>query len=368
MKKKRIDNGKPALKRPKKKSPSHEYKPEENPTAPEKRSRGPEAQYDWTLIRNEYVEGYLRPDAKDEFDRIFPTYAELNKRHGASLSAIRARGSRERWKNLKNTYAIELAQARQKKRANKLAHAAVQFDDNALRVGEMGVALVMSRLAEVGTEMKMRADIRKDALERLSKGEHVDPKELRSAVYHQEMQTLANAAEKFQQIGMRALGTSEEANSIMNVTVGDTNIGNTTNVSQELIRDDPERAKALVSAFVEAGAVPRAFVDAMVASDDAENSDIVQSEVVTEPKQISAKSPKPSQSVPRKAEMEDDEYEADPEIMALINSMPGVNVSELDPRMKQVSTEDEKPSYGGSDYDLPLTDPALYADEDAEDD
>lgn len=343
----------------KKKPPSWEYKPVENPTPPALRSRGPAPQYNWTLIRNEYVEGYLRDNPKDEFDRNFPTYEQLSQRHGASLSAIRQRGSTERWKNLKNQYAIELTQAKQKKRANKLANASVQFDDNALKVGELGITLVMSRLAEIGKEMPIRARLREQALQDMEAGREYDKADLRSAVYHAEMQTLANAAEKFQQIGMRALGTSADAvNNITNVQVGDTNIGNTVNVAQELVRDDTERMTALISGFIEAGSLSRDFVDGLGTKESSAQGKIIESHAVVTPADLEPdeETIAPTESVPKAADVDDDEYEEDPEIIALIDSMPKVRVTDLDPRMKQVSEDPQPAKYAGSDYDI---DPAL---------
>lgn len=351
---------------PKKKSPSHVYKPKDDPTPPVARSKGPRPIYNWTMIRNDYVEGVLRDNPRDEFDRVFPTYEQLAQKYGVALSTVRARGSRERWKNLKNQYAIDLAQSRQKKRANKLANAAVQFDDNTLKVGELGVTLVMSRLAEVAKEMQVRNKLREDALNRMDAGEHVDAKELRSAVYHQEMLALANAAEKFQSIGMRALGTSSEVNNNVNIQVGDTNVGNTVNVSQELIRDDKERASALVSAFVEAGVVGRSFIDAITVQDDEEKRAVIQGEIVPPSKadELNAEAPEATESIPSAEDVEDDSYETDPEILKLIQSMPTVKSSELDPRMKEVSSDDDDSiEYGGSDYDLDMGNPELYSDE-----
>jgi hypothetical protein len=353
------------VRKKKKLSPAQEYKPVPNPIPPQRRSRGPAAQYDWTTIRNEYVEGYLKDQPKDEFDRIFPTYEQLHKRHGASLSAIRARGSKERWKNLKDQYAVELVQARQRKRANKLANAAVQFDDNALKVGELGITLVMSRLAEVAREMQARQAMREAAMQDLAQGKLVDKMSLRSAVYHSEMQTLANAAEKFQQIGMRSLGTSADSNTniMMNVQ-GDANVGNSVKVSQELIRDDKERASAVVSGFVEAGVLPRDFILAISAKDEKDTQDIMDAEIVEDAKEVSPEPPEPVESVP---DTDDEEYELDPEIAGLIQSLPGVNVSDLDPRMKPVRTEEGPAQYGGSDYDLDPYDSVRDVDRDPED-
>lgn len=340
-------------KRRTKKPPSWEYEKKTNPTPVAKRSRGPAPKYQWSVIRDEYVEGYLKDEPKDEFDRIFPTYEELSKRHGASVSAIRQRGSTERWKNLKNQYAIELVQARQKKRSNKLANAAVTFDDNALRVGELGITLVMSRLAEIGKEMPIRQAIRDNALADLQAGHEINKDDLRSAVYHQEMMSLANAAEKFQQIGMRALGTSADVNNnITNVQIGDTNVGNTVNVSQELVRDDKERMSEVISSFVEAGSLPRNFIEALETSSDIDKKEIIDAEVVEDESDLEGEETPYSEAVPDPSDVEDDEYEPDPEILNLINAMPKVNVTSLDSRMKSVREESSPVVYPGSDYDI----------------
>lgn len=313
----RLDEyGKPVKVR-RKKPPSHTYKRVENPDPENRRSRGPAPQFDWTLIRNEYVEGYLKDGAKDEFDRVYPTYEDLAKRHGVSLSTVRARGARERWRDLKGQQEIEVVKARQRKRADKIAHAAVQFDDNALRVGELGQTLIMSRLGEIATEMRTRKDLRNQAMERVGRGEDVKIKDLRSAVYHQEMLSLANAAEKFQQIGMRALGTEGANGASVQVNVEQNT--NTTNVSQELIRDDKERATALVTAFVESGAIPRNFVEALGTVDRSEREDIVDAEVVDNTEDLEPDAPTPTDTVP---DGEDDEdYELDPAIGSLIDGM-----------------------------------------------
>lgn len=304
-------------KRLKKTPPSWEYERKKNPIPPAERSGGRIPKYDWVTIRNEYVEGILKDDPKDEWDRWWPTYEDLAKRHGAAQTTISARGSRERWRNLKDQQAVEYTKARQRKRADKIANAAIQFDDSALKVGEMGVALIMSRLGEVATEMRMRKDTRADAVERLARGEDVKPKDLRSAVYHQEMLSLANAAEKFQQIGLRALGAPDTGNTTntLNVNVD----ASTTNVAQELIRDDKERAGALVAAFAEIGALPAGFIDALGTTDRAEREDLVDAEIVEDPKDVDAEPPTPSEAVPDGEDEE--EYELDPTMKALIDNM-----------------------------------------------
>lgn len=312
----RDENGQ--LPAPRKLSPAEVYKPKKDPIPPGKRSTGPRSQYDWAVIRDEYVNGYLRANPRDEFDLIYPTYEQLAQRHGCAHASVMARGAKERWRNLKDQARVEVTKKIQRKRADKIAHAAVQFDDNSLKVGEMGVALIMSRLGEVATEMRERKTNRDEAIAALGRGEDVKPKDLRSAVYHQEMLSLANAAEKFQAIGLRALGQQDGNGTAIQVNVDAST--NTTNVAQELIRDDKERAGALVAAFAEIGALPAGFIDALDVKDRREREDVVDAEIVEDTDQLNAQAPSPTESMPD-GEGEE-EYELDPEVQTLIDNMP----------------------------------------------
>lgn len=300
-----------------KRPPSWEYTPKENPVPPKERSAGPRPQYDWVTIRDEYVNGYEREGARDEFDRVYPTQAELAEKYGCAIPTIAARASRERWSALKDNAAIELAKEVQRKRARKIAHSAIQFDDNSLKVGEMGVALIMSRLAEIATESRVRKEQRDLAIEALANGEDVKVRDLRSAVYHQEMLSLANAAEKFQQIGLRALG-QEDGGNTLNVNV-DASTNNTMNVAQEMVRDDKERAGALVAAFAEIGALPAGFIESLRTVDRAEREEVVDAEIVEDTDAMEPDAPTPTEAVPDGEDEE--EYELDPTVKALIDNM-----------------------------------------------
>lgn len=300
-----------------KRPPSWQYTPKENPVPPKERSAGPRPQYDWVTIRDEYVNGYEREGARDEFDRVYPTQAELAEKYGCAIPTIGARASRERWSALKDNAAIELAKEVQRKRARKIAHSAIQFDDNSLKVGEMGVALIMSRLAEIATESRVRKEQRDLAIQALANGEDVKVRDLRSAVYHQEMLSLANAAEKFQQIGLRALG-QEDGGNTLNVNV-DASTNNTMNVAQEMVRDDKERAGALVAAFAEIGALPAGFIESLRTVDRAEREEVVDAEIVEDADAMEPDAPTPTEAVPDGEDEE--EYELDPAVKALIDNM-----------------------------------------------
>lgn len=288
------------------------------PVPPSQRSKGPNPQYDWVKIRDHYVNGVERPGARNEFDRVYPTHQELHEIYGASLGVIAARSAKERWKNLRDSAALELTKEIQRKRVDKIARAAVQFDDNSLKVGEMGVALIMSRLSEIATEARVRKPQREAAMEALARGEEVKIKDLRSAVYHQEMLSLANAVEKFQQIGLRALGQDAGGNTL-NVSV-DASTTNTMNVAQEIIRDDKERAGALVAAFAEIGALPAGFIESLTVVDRSEREEVVDAEIVEDTEALEPDAPEPTGSVPDGAE--DEEYELDPTLRDMINNMP----------------------------------------------
>ena len=301
-----------------KKPPSWKYQRKEHPVPPKERSAGSRPQYDWATIRDEYVNGYEREGARNEFDRVYPTQVELAEKYGCAVNTIGARAARERWSALKDNAAIELTKEVQRKRARKIAHAAIQFDDNSLKVGEMGVALIMSRLSEIATESRVRKEQRDAAIEALANGEDVKVRDLRSAVYHQEMLSLANAAEKFQQIGLRALG-QEEGGNTLNVNV-DASTNNTMNVAQEMVRDDKERAGALVAAFAEIGALPAGFIESLNAVDRIEREEVVDAEIVEDAEAMEPDAPEPTEAVPDGEDEE--EYELDPAIRSMIDNMP----------------------------------------------
>ena len=153
-----------------------------------------------------------------------------------------------------------ITRERQKKHAKKLAENSIEFDSSSFNVAKLGIAMVTTRLAEVAQGVQQANILRKDAIRRQSEGEHVEKWELYPHVNYREMDGLASAAARFQEIGMRALGTDIQKHEITGAD-GNPIEMTSTSIITELNRDDPERLAMLILALRETGLAENMFSD-----------------------------------------------------------------------------------------------------------
>lgn len=245
------------------------------------KKRGPQALFNWDVVYREFVEGI--PNGESEDDRSFPTMKALSERHGMAYQTIRERAAAERWSEKKDSFQAQVVMERQKQHAKKLAKNAAEFDEKSFKIGDVGVNLITMRLVEIAQEAQAKKPVRERAIQNLAAGIPIDEKDLRSAIWSREIEGLANAAERFQNIGMRALGTDVQRHSI----VGDINVEGalapTINVGAEIMRDDPERVAALIKSFGDAGLLSPEIVEAIGNSafeEPDDDEDIVDAEIV----------------------------------------------------------------------------------------
>ena len=237
--------------------------PEPGPAGKPKKDikRRPTAQkYDWETIRRDFIEGMPKAGTKDE--RWYPTQKELAEMHEVPYIRVRKYATAERWTSKREAAQMVAIQARQRKRAKQIAKNAMDFDEKSHSVAKLGIAMVTTRLAEIGKEVQVKTPFRKDALERLERGESVTPEELYSAVRYKELEGLAGAAERFQTIGMKALGTDVQKIDVNAEFGGTTNV-NVVSVSTEMRRDDTDRMAKMLEAMGEAGLLPEELYDKM---------------------------------------------------------------------------------------------------------
>jgi hypothetical protein len=76
---------------------------------------------------------------------------------------------------------------------------------------------------------------------------------LYSAIWFKEIEGLAGALDRFQNIGMKALGTDIQKHEVTNP---DGSMSTTVNVVGELHRDDPERLALILQAMRDTGILP----------------------------------------------------------------------------------------------------------------
>lgn len=222
-----------------------------------KRLTKPHPKYDYEAPRKEYIEGIPVPGTKDE--RNFPKLKEVAEKYGIPYPRLRKKASAERWTAHRDAQAAKVAELRMRKRARSLANNSIDFDEKAYNVAKIGMAMVATRLGEIAQESSVRKAIRDDAMARLERGEDVDRKELYSAVYHKELEGLAGAADRFQSIGQKALGTDAQKIEVSGPEGAP--LQSIVQVKSEMTRDDPDRIAEIIGAMQEAGLVGDNFIE-----------------------------------------------------------------------------------------------------------
>lgn len=233
------------------------------------------SKYDWEAVRRDFIEGIDRPNTKNE--KEFPNLRELAELHQIPYERIRKKSAEERWTQKRAAAEQVYHQKRAAGRAKQIARNALDFDEKTYNAAKIGIAMVTTRLAEVASEVAIKKPLRDQAWRTLAAGGAVDKAELYSAIRADEINALANAMERLQTVGMKALGTDVQR---VDISGGDTQV-NIVNVSQEIQRDDPERLAAIIGAFGEAGMLPDTLLDALEAEQD--DDDVVDGEEVPDP-------------------------------------------------------------------------------------
>lgn len=217
------------------------------PTAEKKRTGGAPAKYPWEEVEAAFVQGIAR--SEDGMERTYLNLKDLAEHFDIPYQRVKERSASKRWTERRLQAQTELEQARQKARQRELVKGAIEFDEKALSVAKIGIGLIQSQLAQIAGGVRAANERREDALRRQANGEHVEKWELYSPINYREMEGLSRAAETFQNIGRRALGTDGEK---LDINV-EGNIEHAVSVSQELQRDDAERLAGMVAALERAG-------------------------------------------------------------------------------------------------------------------
>lgn len=229
------------------------------------------AKHDWETVRRNYIEGIEKPDSEE---RWYPTLKELAELHKIAPVMVRQRSSEERWPSHREAANMIATQERQRKRARMVAKNALDFDERGHDTAKVGMAMVMTRLGEIAAQVAAQKPMRDDAIRRLRNGESVTKQELYSVIRAQELQELASAAERFQSVGMRALGTDVQRVDVtgMGGIAGDVNVS--VNVNQELQRDDIGRLTEMMGAMKDADLLPPGVYEALM-QDEVMDAEVV---------------------------------------------------------------------------------------------
>lgn len=214
-----------------------------------KKRKGQGYKYDWHDIRTKFIEG-LPIEGSDE--REFHNLVELSKVVNAPLQRLRQRCADERWYEQREQYQVKLAKSRQTKRILELSKESVDFDSSSLKVAKLGIGMVTARMSEIARDVQMQQVKREEALKLSQAGYDIDPSDLETVIDAKELEMLSRAANQWQTLGQKALGTDVQRHEISQDISMDVDVS-VTSVSAELSRDDPERLAAFLQAAKRAG-------------------------------------------------------------------------------------------------------------------
>lgn len=215
--------------------------------------RGARKKYDYELLRQQFVEGFPVDATKPEGDRDWPNLRELAERTNVPYERIRECSAKERWLDLRSAHQQKVIRERQSKRVEFLGKESVEFDNRNLDLAKLGLRLIGTRMTEIAREVQTKAAIKEQAERDLKDGLPIDWKDLKTAVNSRELETLGKAAQMWQEIGMKALGTDIEKHSIEANINSQVSVEATISVASELERDDPDRLAAFMAAAERAG-------------------------------------------------------------------------------------------------------------------
>lgn len=235
------------------------------------------SKHPWMQVREAYVEGI-----EEDGGVTLPSYKQLSQRFNISESVIANRASKERWTAQRAKFQHEQGIERQKKRAATIASDAAKLDESGHKAATLGMTMVMKRLAEIATESKDAEARIAEARRRRNAGQPVEAWEVRSPIYYNELVALSGALEKFQTIGMKALGTDVQRHEVY----GQVEQTHSLNVGQELHRDDPDRLAGFLLGVQDAGIADLMFNEspintevfntATTSTEDVEDAEVVE--------------------------------------------------------------------------------------------
>lgn len=241
---------------------------------PKARGRGRPRKYDWPTVERAYVEGLASDE--DESRVTWPSLRQVAEAHGVPEARVYEYSAAHHWKAKREAHMAKIEAARRAARAKELAKEAVQFDERALNTAKMGMAMVTQRLVEMAKDAQKLGPLREAEQERLIQGKDVNGSLLKPVVKAYELDQLSRAALTWQQVAAKAVG--DDAIKVEHSGPGGGPI-ETLQITQELLRDDPERLAGFLEVLQRTGVLD-IEEEADVPELEAGSDDVVEAEVV----------------------------------------------------------------------------------------
>lgn len=236
--------------------------------------------YDWFEVKSAFIEGVK--DSSNPDERVFLNLKDLAERMEVPLQLMRVRSADERWFEQREQYQLRLSKSKQTKRILELSKESVDFDSKSLGLAKLGMAMVTARMSEIAREVQDSQRRREDALKMAQQGYLIEPNDLETVIDAKELDTLSRAANQWQILGQKALGTDIQRMEIQQDIQANIDVDiEVTSISAELGRDDPERLAQFLQAAKRAGLLEAVMGEQLeIESGDDDGEEIVEAEIV----------------------------------------------------------------------------------------
>jgi predicted transcriptional regulator len=228
---------------------------------------------DWVSVREAYVQGV----PQDDDSRIWPTQQELAETYGISHAAVSQHASKERWSEQRSEYQSNIAVAQRQARITDITKKSQDLDETALRMANLGAAIITRRLAEIAEDQHRNAQIRKDVLTQMDNGGMLDSSVLIPSIDAREVDSLSKAGIAFIQLGQKALGTDIVRHQISGDSESPVEVRHS--VTAELERDNPDRLAGFLEVLDRTVGIENILQPALLQGGE----DILDAELVDEP-------------------------------------------------------------------------------------
>jgi hypothetical protein len=213
------------------------------------------------------------------------THQELADVYGIPIQTIRSKAAVERWAYVRASHQSQNTIARREARTAHLAKESVGFDDQSLKAAKLGQTLILGRLGQIAQQFQAEGVNFEEALKAIRSKQPFDRYALKSSINYNELIQLANALDRFQTVGRKAMGTDVENISIQNIIDGTATLE--VNVHDEMQKPDLDRMAGTIMAMKRAGL--GSLLDNQLAiesgdgtseEEDSEAKDIIDAEIV----------------------------------------------------------------------------------------
>ena len=234
------------------------YKPRKPKLPPLPVESDSRAKYDWVSARRDYIEGIVDGDGT----LVYPKNADISEKYGIPGQSLANKIHKERWADHRNANERERALEIQKQRTKLLAKKAVVFDETAADAAQTAMKIIAERLLIIDAINQHDINRQKALLMAEEDGLEASYDELRPRWTFAEISELSKAFANFHEAGRKALGIKDDESGVTNNQT--VNIEITTNVTEELRRNDETRQKALLSVLTNPNLVLPGVTDPVV--------------------------------------------------------------------------------------------------------